>query len=198
MGASVAAVARGRAVRMRRGLVALPLAAVVAVSALVVLRTGGHNEVPAARKAVLAYQQAVHPLAVEWGKVEILGMRPAIGDLLDDGGVPPETIAGEARHWQATLASLRERLAAVPVPEGLEEAARLFDASVTEYVNAARTFEAAASADGQARQDGIDRGIEHAQAGARLYNEASMRLQTARKLVGLGPTDDFPNQPAHP
>ncbi|HEX9969764.1 MAG TPA: hypothetical protein VGB03_06465 [Acidimicrobiales bacterium] len=195
--ATALATAGGSRVRARRGLVAVPLMAVLAVAALVMLRDGGNGAAtPAARQAVLDYHQAVHPLAVEWGKVEILGMRPAIGDLLSGEGVPAETIAGEARHWQATLASLRERLAAVPVPDGLAEAARLFDASVAEYEKAARTFETAASTEGTARQQGIERGIDQAKAGARLYNEASMKLQTARKLVGLGPTEDFPNQPA--
>jgi hypothetical protein len=186
----------GSALRVRRGLVAVPVVAALAIGALVVLRASD-DVPPAARQAIVSYQEAVHPLAVEWGKIEILGMRPAIGDLLAGEGVPAETIAGEARHWQSTLASLRDRVAAVPPPDGLEEASRLFDASLAAYIEAARLFEAAADGPpGDARRATVDRGIERAQEGARLYNEASLRLQAARKLVGLGPTEDFPNQPA--
>lgn len=148
------------------------------------------------RDEVLTYQQAVHPLTVEWGKIEILGMRPAIGDLREEGGVPDEAIVVEARQWQATLADLRAQLAAVTPPPALERASALFDDSIAGYIDAARIFEAAASATGDIRERGIVEGIERVRAATKVFNEAALVLQDVRKRIGLGLTDDFPKEPA--
>lgn len=157
---------------------------------------GGDGASPAARDAVVRYQEAVHPITVEWGKIEILGMRPAIGDLREEGGVPAETIAGEARHWQATLSSLREQLRAVEAPLRLRRAAVLFDESIVLYIDAARIFERAASSTGEEQARGIEDGIAKVRQGTQRFNQAAVQLQDARRQVGLGPTDDFPKEPA--
>lgn len=201
---TASAAASGRAATMgavttnrRRFLAALApfLLIAVGVGAARLLEGDGAAS-PAARDAVVRYQEAVHPITVEWGKIEILGMRPAIGDLREEGGVPAETIAGEARHWQATLASLREQLAAVQAPARLERASALFDESIALYIEAARLFEAAASATGSAQEQGIADGITKVRQGTARYNEAAMAIQDARRRVGLATTEDFPDKPA--
>lgn len=180
--------------RLLAGLAPFVLIAVAVGGARLLGGDGGTST--ADREAVVRYQEAVHPLTVEWGKIEILGMRPAIGDLQEEGGVPAETIAGEARHWQATLASLRGQLAAVNPPPGLDRAAALFDDSIATYIEAARLFEAAAEASGHDRERGIADGIDKVRQGTKRFNEAAVVLQSARKRVGLGPTDDFPKEHA--
>lgn len=147
-------------------------------------------------EAVSAYQKELFPLVEEWGRIEVQGMRPAIGDLSSGEGVPAVTIAGEARAWQAGLKDLRKRIAALDPPKPLLPAERLFDRSIVRYIDAAIEFEKAADGPEAGRQAGIERGIEAARDGARLYNEASMVLQRVRKSVGLPETPDFPNRPA--
>lgn len=158
--------------------------------------SGGEDDVTATE--VSAYQKELFPLAEEWGRIEIQGMRAAIGDLSDGDaeGVPAVTIAGEARAWQASLIDLRKRIAALTPPEPLVPAERLFDRAIVRYIDAAIEFEKAADGPETQRQVGIERGIEAALDGARLYNEASMVLQRVRKSVGLPETPDFPNRPA--
>lgn len=204
MAATATATARGRAATVdtgttnrRRLLAGLAPFLLIGVGVGAARLLGGDDGAsPAARDAVVQYQEAVYPITVEWGKIEILGMRPAIGDLRDEGGVPAETIAGEARHWQATLASLRERLAAVRPPAGLERASASFDESIALYIEAARLFEAAASATGPAQEQGIADGITKVRQGTARFNEAAMVVQDARRRVGLAPTEDFPDKPA--
>lgn len=171
----------------------LPLAvAVVAVA----LATNRSEDDAAAREAVEAYQAQLVPLAQEWGRIEVQGMRPAIGDLETGDGVPPETVAGEARAWRAGLESLRSKILALDPPESLREAERLFDRAIQRYLDAAHAFEQAADGPAAGRKAGIEAGIAEVAEGTRLYNEASLVLQAARKAVGLPPTDDFPNHPA--
>ena len=157
---------------------------------------------------VIAFQDKLFPLAEEWGKIEIQGMRPAIADLAasvrgekpdpesEDVIVPPETVAAEAQAWQSSLAELRRKIAAVPAPRSLVKSKLLFDQAIVRYIDAAKLFEQAATGPVSERQAGIDKGIEAATDGARLYNEASILLQSARRRVGLSPTADFPDQPA--
>lgn len=180
--------------RLLAGLAPFLLIAVGIGAARLIGADGGTS--PAERDAVVRYQEAVHPITVEWGKIEILGMRPAIGDLREEGGVPAETIAGEARHWQATLATLREQLAAVEAPLPLRRAAALFDESIVLYIDAARNFERAASSTGDAQVRGIEDGIAKVREGTQRFNQAAVQLQDARRQVGLAPTDDFPKEPA--
>lgn len=123
-------------------------------------------------------------------------MRPAISDLQAGEGVPPETVAGEARAWHAGFESIRAKLDALKTPRRLDEARRLFDESIVRYLASAKAFEAAADGPMHQREAGIKAGIAEAREGARLYNEASLVLQAARKEVGLPPTDDFPNHKA--
>ncbi|MDQ3758270.1 MAG: hypothetical protein M3394_10525 [Actinomycetota bacterium] len=149
------------------------------------------------REAVLAYEKAILPIVSEWGRIEVQGMRPAISDLRTDGeGVPPDAIVTEAQAWQSALQGIRRRLAEQRPPSSLRPAARLFDQAVVRYLEAAEAFEQAARATGDAREAGIADGIDRVREGSRLYNEASMDLQAARRRAGLEPTPDFPDHPA--
>lgn len=180
---------------MRRGL--LIVAALLVIAAAVVLVVARRDGGPS-KAQVLQYQDDILELVQEWGRIEVQGMRPAIADLRTEGeGIPAETIAGEARAWQAGLGRIRSDLRSVDVPDGLEEVAAGFDAAMGPYLEAAATFErAAAAADAATREQLIEDGVEQVRRGARRYNEASMLLQAARRRVGLPPTDDFPDHPA--
>jgi hypothetical protein len=142
-----------------------------------------------------AYQEKLFPLAEEWGRIEVQGMRPAIADLSSGEGVPPEAIVTEAEAWTSGLEGIRTKMKALDVPPRLVRASRLFDQSMLRYIEAAGAFRTAAATTGD-RRAAIDRGIEIATDGARIYNEASIVLQAERRRVGLAPTPDFPDKPA--
>lgn len=167
-----------------------------ALVSLVVSGNADDSNVPARRAAIEAYQAELLPLVQEWGQIEVQGMRPAIGDLRSGEGVPPETVGGEARAWRAGFESLHAKILALHPPKEMRQAERLFDQAMQRYLDATVEFERAADGPAGERAAGIDRGISAARDGARLYNEASLVLQAARKEVGLPPTDDFPSHPA--
>lgn len=191
----------------RRRLIAIvvPLALSALVAVGVAMASGDNGPSKADRaEAVSRYQKELFPLVEEWGRIEVQGMRPAISDLTADPAtateenpiVPPETVAGEARAWQTSLKDLRTKIAALDPPRALLPAERMFDRSIVRYIEAAVEFEKAADGPADQRRAGIERGIDAAKEGARLYNEASMALQRVRKSVGLPVTPDFPNHPA--
>jgi hypothetical protein len=189
------------------GLAAVVLALAVGFAAVL---AGGHDSSGAhARKALVAYQAKLYPLVQEWGRIEVQGMRPAISDLQasedpnavqdpasEDVVVPPATVAGEARAWQSGLRDLRAKIAALPAPAVLVRAKRLFDQAIIRYIDAALLFEKAADGAVDQREAGIQRGIDAALDGARLYNEASLVLQRGRRALGLPTSPEFPNKPA--
>lgn len=181
----------------RARLVGAAVVGVVAVAAsvagVVAWRADGGDGMAGTAEAVKAYQAAIEPLVTEWGRVEIQGMRPAIGDLVSGEGVPPETVAGEATAWESAFVSLRERMRAVTVPPSLEATAQTFDAALQRYIDAAGLFGRAASGSPERRRTLVDEGVAAARDGARLYNEASYGLQDVRRRAGLGPTDVFPD-----
>lgn len=186
---------RPRRVR-RRGVIGL--AVLVLLAGVTALAVSARNDERKAeeREALVAFQDKLVPLAQEWGRIEVQGMRPAIADLQSGEGVPAATIAGEARAWQAGLEGLRTKISELDPPASLTRAMAVFDRAMGRYIDAAAAFEAAADGPAESRQAGIERGVEAALEGARLYNEASLLLQRARQRLGLPPTADFPNHPA--
>lgn len=169
----------------------------VGAAAVVLFASNDERSDSADREEIEAYQADLLPLAQEWGRIEVQGMRPAIADLTSGEGVPPVTVAGEARAWRSGFESLRAKIEALEPPKVLQEAERLFDQAMQRYLEATNEFERAADGPaGEGRKAGIERGIALANEGAALYNDASLVLQAARKDVGLPPTPDFPSHKA--
>lgn len=186
-------VGASRRVRVAVAVVAGVAAVAASMAGVVAWRADGGADMAATAEAVTAYQAAIEPLVTEWGRIEIQGMRPAIGDLVSGEGVPPETVAGEAAAWESAFVGLRERMGAVAVPPSLAATARTFDAALQRYIDAAVLFGRAASESPEGRRTLVDKGVAAARDGARLYNEASYGLQDVRRRAGLGPTDVFPD-----
>lgn len=163
--------------------------------AVIALTAGGGDDGPDP-KAIEAYQAKLLPLVQDWGRIEVQGMRPAIADLVSGEGVPPETVAGEARAWHAGFVDLRAKIAALDPPPELQPVEDQFDDAMQHYLDSALAFEQAADGPAEARTAGIEKGIAAAKEGARLYNEASMVLQRVRRAAGLPTSPDFPDRPA--
>ena len=179
---------------MRR--IALGALLVGAVAAVVGAFALTGDDGPSAAE-VTRYEDALRPIVTEWGRIEVQGMRPAIGDLQSGEGVPAETVVGEAAAWRASFEALQARLRGLRPPAELRDAAALFDRSMARYIEAAVAFGTAAAAPaGPEREAGVGRGISLARDGARIYNEASMALQATRRQAGLEPSPDFPDHPA--
>jgi hypothetical protein len=142
-----------------------------------------------------AFQAAIHEPIQHWGKVEILGMRPAMGDLRRGTGVPPEAIGQEAQAWQAGLAQVGRQLDAATVPGYLSHAMTLFKQALAEYVHVAVSVQQAAATDGAARTGLLDQAAASALRGDCIYDDASVEIQQARHDAGLATTRDFPDHP---
>lgn len=148
--------------------------------------------------ALTAYEKAILPIVRDWGSVEMLGMRPAVADLQAGTGVPAATVAVEAAAWRSALELDRVKLRAVKPPRSLREASGLFDAAIVRYLDAADLFRRAALSPASARGRLIAAGIAAAEAGDRVYDDASAVIQAARSRLGLTPSADFPDHPRSP
>lgn len=171
--------------------VALIAAAGFAAVATVI---GGDKKPSGLTRAELeTYQSAIAPVMQEGGRTVELGMKPAIKDLAEPGGVPAAAIAGESDAWIRDLTSVRTRVAAVTPPKALAEAHRLFDAALGEYLAAAALFGRAARAPAAERRALIDHGLDTAERADDTYDAASRIIQRWRRDLGLGATADFPD-----
>ena len=141
---------------------------------------------------VRAFSEGLAPIVQSWGSVEILGMRPAVADLRDAGGVPAGAIVTEAQAWQEAFAQNRRDLAALGIPAGLEDVVRMLEASLDHYIAAAKAFEAAAARVEDGASPDLDAGIDEAAAGAELFDRAAALLQELRRSPGLAPDPSLP------
>jgi hypothetical protein len=142
-----------------------------------------------------AFQAAIHAPVQHWGKVQVLGMRPAMGDLRRGTGVPAATIAQEAQAWQSGLALVGRQLDAVSVPPYLSHAMALFKQALAQYTDVAVLVQQAAATDGPARISLLDQAVASGLRGDCIYDDASVEIQQARRDAGLGTTRDFPDHP---
>ena len=169
----------------------------LAGAAAVVAAFAGRSDSPFSKEDVEQLHAALYGPTQHWGRIEVQGMRPAVADLVSGEGVPAETIGGEARAWQGGLREVGTELAAIRTTDALRPIVDRFRAALEPYLEAARLFEEATVVPvGDGRLVLVDRGIEAAKRGTRLYNEASMKLQAARRTVGLPTSPDFPDHPA--
>jgi hypothetical protein len=187
---------RGNSTRtggVRRVVIAgLGLCAVVLVAVAVLgARTAG----PRADE-ITAFEAAINEPIQHWGKVEVLGMRPAIFDLRRGAGVPATAIAQEAREWQKGLAQIGRQFDSVRAPSSESQALHLFKRALADYVNAAALVERATAAEpGTARNALLDQAIAGAQHGDCVYDDGAVAIQQARQQAGLPTTIDYPDHP---
>jgi hypothetical protein len=187
---------RNRLTRRRRRGVRVTLVAAVAVCSTAAVLISVLGRATAASPAqVTAFQAAAKDPIQHWGKIEVLGMRPAIADLRQGTGVPPALIAAEARAWEAGLADIGRQLDAIEVAADLRSTMALFQGALAEFLRSARFVEQAASVPGAARGALIDTAIAAAQHGDCLYDDGGVALQQARGRAGMGGTADFPSHP---
>jgi len=188
----------GRATSRRTGRPPLLVATLGAALAIAGIAAGVARGTPSGRTTaaeVEAYQASIAEPLRHWGKIEALGMRPAVADLRAGQGVPPSWIAGEARAWRSGLAQVRAQLDAAVAPPPLRRAADLLDQSVRMYLGAATLFEQAASVPRAEAPPLIRRGVDQAAQADCLFDTAAVQIQDARRAAGLDTDPGLPDQP---
>lgn len=143
------------------------------------------------REAVLAWERAITQPAKDGGFVIQNGMKPAVADLGRD--MPGQTMF-QAVGWVAELERVRGVFAQAVPPPSLRDAAADFDAALRMYREAAETLGAAAISAGDTRRTLLDRAVAKAQEADATYDRASAALQRIRRLLGLGPSPNFPDK----
>jgi hypothetical protein len=168
---------------------------VAALVAAIVIAAQRSQDSPPTRAEVERYQSAIKGPLDHWGKIEDLGMRPAVADLQSGNGVPPPLIAGEARAWQSGLKQIRQQMHDAGAPAPLGHAADLFDQSLQLYLRAAEVFEQAAAGPQSDAPPLIRAGVQKAQQGDCIFDDAALEVQKVRRSVGLGTDSGLPNAP---
>ena len=177
--------------RLRRIVAIAAVLGALGAGGAVAMTRGGSS--PAVGKAaLLAYEKQVVPLVQDGGRVVEQGMRPAVHDLQVDHVVPGWQIAREGDGWIASLTGVRREVARVSAPDGLRPAQQAFVEALDEYVDAARTFRAAALATGARRTELLDEGIRQAELADHTYDRGSAVVQGIRHDVGLPSSPYFP------
>lgn len=172
--------------RTKRALAAvLAGAAIAAVPVIVIALFVGNGPSPAERRAVVAYNDAIRPLAMEGGRIVILGIRPGIRDL-QAGRVSPEAFRSEAEGWRRGMERVRLGFAAVPAPKSLRRAAALFDQSLREYVGAIDAFVAASLSSSGELARALAEAIPIAERADATFDHAKALLKAELERVGEG------------
>jgi hypothetical protein len=145
------------------------------------------------RSELAAYQAGILPPLREGGVVVEQRMKPAVSGLAQAPAAALAQVAADAPSWVGQLAAVRTKVAAVPAPAELAEAAAGFDRALARYAEAARQFGAAADAPAASRAAAAAAAVDVARDADALYDGASAVIQRARRRLGLGPTPDFPD-----
>ena len=179
---------------MRIRTTALGLAIAVAIVLPVTLLWPGGKATPKlTRTQITAYERGLDPLVSQAGQVVQEGMKPAVNDLNHDHVTPPAVIAHEADGWLETFGTVRSGISALATPRGLVAAKTPILASLDLYIEAARTFKAAALTPAAGREALIQRGIEQATRADHVFDQGAIVIQRARRAVGLGASAYFPD-----
>ena len=136
--------------------------------------------------AVVAWEDAVHPLLESGGQVVALGPRQAIGQLRE-GSVTAAAMTDMAGGWVRRLSELQRQIAAVPTPASLRPARELLDVAMTGYVQASRDLVAAATADVAHREALLTSAAAAGTAADKKYDEAVAFVASLRDQLDLPP-----------
>ena len=178
---------------MTARMAAMSLALAFAVALPVTLLWPGGSSNHLTRSQMLGFEKKIDPLVSQAGQVVEEGMKPALTDLEHDHVTPPAFIAHEADGWIATLTDVRTRIAAIRPPSALGGARSSIVASLDAYVEAARTFKAAALASPKQREALIQSGIDEATRADKVFDQGAIVIQRLRRSLGLGPSSSFPD-----
>ncbi len=193
MSAAVLTSLRPRANRsLRLGVVAGALVCTAALAGAAVLAgQGGSGSTPrvdpAQRSALVAWEDAVHPLVQSAGQVVALGPRTGIADIAE-GKEPDAQLQQMAAGWERRLTVLQRQVAALSPPEFLEPAAATLNDAMAGYVTAASELSAAATAHGARRTSLIAAASAAGKNADHLYDQATAAIAHWRSRLGL-PTD---------
>jgi hypothetical protein len=120
-----------------------------------------------------SYQRQVDALIQDWGSIAVQGMRPAIADLANPGGVPRAGIATEANAWTAALSQDRDRLQRIAAPSSYESTRQLLLRSLDAYLHAAAIVHAAApQSDAGRRHAALERAARVLTSADRIFDQA--------------------------
>jgi hypothetical protein len=136
--------------------------------------------------AVVAWEDAVHPLLESGGQVVGLGPRQAIGQLRD-GSVTAAAMTDMAGGWARRLSELQRQIAAVPTPASLRRAHELLDVAMAGYVQASRDLVSAAAAGGAHREELLAAAAAAGTSADTTYDEAIALIASLRDQLDLPP-----------
>lgn len=139
---------------------------------------GDGPQVARGKAAVAAYRQAIEPATHDMGAAIVLGIRPDITELRA-GRITPAVFRNDMVARARQFEAARRTFDQAPVPEGLEEADRLFGVAIERYQLAVVALFEAAVVEGDAREALLRLGASLGDAGDELYDQADALVQSA-------------------
>lgn len=144
------------------------------------------------RRGLVRYEREILPAAKRAGEIVQTEMKPSLREL-HTGAVDGERFVERTQAWERVFLASRAELLAADPPAILGDVERTWARSFDTYIEAIRLFRRAAKAGGAERERLLDEGVTRAEEADTIYDEASRRLQRARRAVGLRPTGNFPD-----
>jgi F0F1-type ATP synthase membrane subunit b/b' len=159
-------------------------AVAVAVAAVVAATSQRSATSPDQRQELRTYQQAIHSLASEVGRVLVEELRPSLADLVDRK-MTPTAFQSQAVEWKQVVATARQQARSLAVPPGLKGSADLFDRSMGQYEDAIDAFESASEQPSDKIENAIDAAAPLAQKADTTYDQSAALLNQALETAGL-------------
>lgn len=142
-------------------------------------------------QAAADYAAGIHELALAAGQIIELEMKPGITDIREQA-YDDDVLQGFSDRWAADFADLRDGLATVQVPAGLEESHRLYVSALDGYRETALLFSRAVQVPVDQREAALQEAISRGEATDEVWDRGQDLLAIHLRDLGLDPTRWLP------
>jgi hypothetical protein len=156
------------------------LATALAFGGVALTRGSSHVD---QRAALQAYLDALHPIAVDAGRVVELSIKPGVTEL--ESRTPKPDLAGRAAGWQRQLAGVDDRLAALDPPIELVDATDRMRAAVAGYKGIAAAVEDAAGLAATQRREAGAEARRQGETSDDIWDEGALLIQQRAAALSL-------------
>ena len=161
------------------------IAACVGVLVWAVAFRSEPESLDAQRNAVAAYRAGpVQTLIDNVGAMVVDEIKPSLPDLVYNK-ITPQDFQNYAVGWHARIDRARQTFDACSAPSKLRPAAKLYDQSMVQYVQAVDAFSAASKRPQPEISDAISASTHIAEAADKTYDRADAMVKAELKRLGL-------------
>ena len=170
---------------MRWAVTGILIAGCVGVLVWAVVFRSEPQSLDSEKKAAAAYRAGpVQTLIEDVGAMVVDEIKPSLPDLVYNK-ITPQDFQNYALGWHARIDRARRKFDACPAPPKLRPAAKLYDKSMLQYIQAVDAFAAASKRPQPEIQGAISTSTHVADAADKTYDRADELVKNEMKRLGL-------------